>query len=418
MKKVKFILYNLSYSGGFNRVISVLSKSSLNNFVELKCIVFSRESVEYDVRCEILNLLEPSTNGIVQKFKIFFTRLFKLSYIKMKEPDAIYISNWDGVNIVNILSSLISSISGKKVTSTIIRDDKSHDLRIYYSNSIYRSFIYILMKLLYRYADRLITNNNISKKYFEKKFNIPSEKIKVIYNPINFTEIQALKDENLGEYEVVFSNSRVLITAGRLTKQKGQWYLLRIFRELKKEFKDLKLVILGQGELKDYLVNLSEALGLKTFVWDRDKISEAFDVYFLGFQKNPFKFIAHSELFVFPSLWEGFPNALVEAMACGVPVISSDCRSGPREILAPDTDFMYQTNKPEFAKYGVLMPTFEIEYKTANEPLNKAERLWVKILSEILKNEKLKKEYSLKAYTRAKDFDIDKIIQQWKEVLQ
>ena len=71
----------------------------------------------------------------------------------------------------------------------------------------------------------------------------------------------------------------------------------------------------------------------------------------------------------FPYLWEEFPNALVEAMVCGVPVASSDYRSGPRDILAPNMDFNYQTQKPEFAEYGVLMPALEIKYETTNEPI-------------------------------------------------
>ncbi len=78
------------------------------------------------------------------------------------------------------------------------------------------------------------------------------------------------------------------------------WYLLRVFKALKEKHEDLKLVILGEGDLKDYLVGLSEGLGLKAYVWDRDALSESFNVYFLGFQKDPFKFIARSKLFVFP----------------------------------------------------------------------------------------------------------------------
>jgi len=180
----------------------------------------------------------------------------------------------------------------------------------------------------------------------------------------------------------------------------------------------LKLLLLGDGELKEYLVKLSEDLNLKTYVWDRDKLSSNFDVYFLGFKKNPFKYISRSKLFVFPSLWEGFPNALVEAMACGVPIVSADCRSGPREILSPDTDFNYQTKEPEFAEYGVLMPPFDVDFKKANEPLEERERIWVEVLKSLLQDEELRRKYSRKALERAKDFDVENIVKDWKKLLK
>jgi len=104
----------------------------------------------------------------------------------------------------------------------------------------------------------------------------------------------------------IFANTEYIINVDRLSLSKGQWHLIRIFKKIKEEFSQLGLLILGDGELKDYLVKFSQALELKTFVWDRDMLSENFDIYFLGFQNNPFKFMAKSRLFVFPSLWEGF----------------------------------------------------------------------------------------------------------------
>ena len=99
-------------------------------------------------------------------------------------------------------------------------------------------------------------------------------------------------------------------------------------------------------------------------------------------------------------------------------VVYSDYRSGPREILAPNTDFNYQTQKPEFAEYGVLMPVSEVKYKSANEPLEEREMMWVETIDKLLEDESLGKNYSEKAKQRAEDFRIEKIVQEWKEVLR
>jgi len=396
--KLYFLINSLAGGGAEKVAIRLSEHSPISAFILLE------RDVKYKTDKPIFFLSNHSTktSPIIKTLSIPIYA-YKLS--KFLETTSPVVSFLERANFVNIISKLFKK---HKAIISVRMDQQTGHVGL-------RKLNKLLVKLLYPKAD-LIIAVSYGVKQSLINFGIEEEKIKVIYNPYPIDEIRELAKESLEAHEQIFKHP-VLITAGRLTKQKGQWYLLRVFKALKEKHKDLKLVILGEGELKDYLVGLSEELGLKTYVWDRDELSESFDVYFLGFQKNPFKFIARSKLFVFPSLWEGFPNALVEAMACGVPVVSSDCRSGPREILAPNTDFNYQTQKPEFAEYGVLMPVFEVKYKTAKELLEEREIMWVETVDKLLEDESLRKNYSEKAKQRAEDFRIEKIVQEWKEVI-
>jgi glycosyltransferase involved in cell wall biosynthesis len=397
--KLYFLINSLA-GGGAEKVAIRLSEH-----LPMSAFILLERDVKYKTDKPIFFLSNHSTktSPIIKTLSIPIYA-YKLS--KFLETTSPVVSFLERANFVNIISKLFKK---HRAIISVRMDQQTGHVGL-------RKLNKLLVRLLYPKADLIIA---VSHGVKESLINlgIEEEKIKVIYNPYPIDEIRELAKEPLGSYEEIFKEP-ILITAGRLTKPKGQWYLLRVFKALKEKHKDLKLVILGEGELKDYLVKLSEELGLKTYVWDRDELSESFDVYFLGFQKNPFKLIARSKLFVFPSLWEGFPNALVEAMACGVCVVSSDCRSGPREILAPNTDFNYQTQKPEFAEYGVLMPVFEVKYKTANEPLEEREIMWVETVDKLLEDESLRKNYSEKAKQRAEDFRIEKIVQEWKEILR
>ncbi len=398
-RQIYFLLNSLA--GGGAEAVAV----RLSEYLPVANFILLERDVKYNTDKPIFFLSNHSTktNPIIKTLSIPIYA-YKLS--DFIEKNSLVVSFLERANFVNIISKFLKK---HRAIISVRTDQQTGHVGL-------RKLNKPLVRILYPMADLIIA---ISHGVKQSLINLGTEeeKIKVIYNPCPIDEIRELAKESLGSYEEIFKHP-VLITAGRLTKPKGQWYLLRVFKALKEKHKDLKLVILGEGELKDYLVKLSEELGLKTYVWDRDKLSERFDVYFLGFQKNPFKFIARSKLFVFPSLWEGFPNALVEAMACGVPVVSSDCRSGPREILAPNTDFNYKTQKPEFAEYGVLMPVFEVKYKTAKEPLEEKEIVWVETIDKLLEYESLRKNYSEKAKQRADYFSIEKIIQEWKEVLR
>ena len=168
---------------------------------------------------------------------------------------------------------------------------------------------------------------------------------------------------------------------GRLSKPKGQWHLIRAFKKVKETIKDMKLIILGRGELEDYLKQLVEELNLEK------------DVYFLGFQKNPFKFISKSKIYLFPSLYEGFGFPVIEAMACGIPVVCSDKASLPE--VAGDASLFCSTDDYE-----------EISIK----------------IEQVLSDDQLKNEMVDKGFQQARKFTWEKtaetVLSSYKELLQ
>ena len=202
-----------------------------------------------------------------------------------------------------------------------------------------------------------------------------------------------------------FFKGKVITSMGRLEHQKGQVHLIKAFSKIKQELPGIKLLIIGQGSLEKQLKGLVEFLGI------------ADDVKFIGYTKNPFKYIKRSKLFVLTSLYEGFPNALCEAMACGVPVISSDCKSGPREILSAGKDLRREIFGIEFADYGVLVPVInnDISYNDTN--LSEGEMILAIAMKKIIVDKKLWSRYSSKALQRVNDFSISSMMKKWEEIL-
>jgi glycosyltransferase involved in cell wall biosynthesis len=390
-----YFLINSLGGGGAEKVVIKLAK-----YLKPKKIFLLERDVDYKFwgNVQILSYHSKQTNPLL---KTLFIPFYKRKLEKLIEKNSIILSFLERANFVNILlgNSYYRIVS---IRQSIVRS---------------RKFLHpynFLIKKLYPQADLIITNSKALEWEVKNYLNISN--IKTIYNPVEVEEIKRRAQENLDKYEFL-KNFPFLITVGRLTRQKGQWYLLRIFKYLKIKNKDLKLIILGEGELKEYLIKLSQNLDLKTYVWDRNFLDESYDVYFLGFQENPYKFVKYSKAFIFTSLWEGLPNVLIETLAVGKTIISTDCRTGPREILAPSTDFLYETREPQKEEYGILMPNFERKFLKASDPLTSQEKIWIDTLFDILENEKLLKNYELKAPFRVKDFNINQIVKEWLKVI-
>jgi len=301
------------------------------------------------------------------------------------------ISFLTGSNLVNILSK-----NDDKIIISV-RSFISKNL-----NGFYGGILKFLIKKIYNKANKVIAVSKVLKNDLIENYNIDRNRINVIYNPYDIEKIIKMSKKPLKkEYRNIFSNTTI-VNMGRLTKAKGQWHLLRVFKKVKEKIPDLQLVILGKGELEEYLINLTNKLNLSA------------SVHFLGFQNNPFNFIAKSDLYVFPSLFEGFPNALVEAMTCGVPVISADCKSGPREILAPNSNIKQEINGIDYVDYGVLVGVCDDKFYDYNIDLTNPEIKLYEAIITLLNNNNLRKKYSELAINRIEDFNIESIIKEWE----
>jgi glycosyltransferase involved in cell wall biosynthesis len=193
---------------------------------------------------------------------------------------------------------------------------------------------YMSMRLFYRHVDRII---GVSQGVVDDVLaitSLPRERVRVVRNPVWTPELSRLAQESVGHPWLQTRDTPVILGAGRLTRQKDFATLIRAFAEVRTR-RPCRLIILGDGNLRSYLETLASELNVRD------------DVSLPGFVTNPYAWIARARLFVLSSLWEGSPNVLTEALAIGVPVVSTDCPSGPREILKD-------------GEYGTLVPMGDV----------------------------------------------------------
>lgn len=237
-------------------------------------------------------------------------------------------------------------------------------------------------------------------------FHADENKMSVIYNPCPIEEIVSKADLPMEANEqALFKKGPVVVSAGRYVTQKGQWHLIRAFTKIVQEYPSAKLVLLGRGEDKDYLRQ----------VIDKNHLTDS--VSLCSYTTNPYTYMKHADIFVLPSLYEGLGNVLLEAMACGCPVISSDCYGGPRELLAPGTDILKQTDRMEPVEYGILVPAGDGQ-KTMDEPLSQAEKELTNAILYLLDDPRTKDHYRYQSRKRIQAFRKDIILHQWLDLLE
>lgn len=374
MKNKNILIFCASMQkGGAERVISLLLKE-LENEENIKVHFMMMEyGIEYDLPKYITPIILSNSkkSGVKKLLELPFVAMKLKKYIKENNIN-IVMSFLYRPNYINILAKIFGS-SHKSIIN--IRQTTSR----YLSEGLLGKVNLFLINNLFNKADLIISNSKGVDEDLKSLMSITTN-TKVINNPINTEYINNKKDicEDI-DFEFK-QNKKYIISVGRLIKQKRNIDLIKAFFELQKNDNSLELIFLGDGILKDELINDCVKLGIKE------------KVHFLGNVKNPFYYLVKSDLFVLTSEFEGFPNVLVEAMACGLPVISSDCKSGPREIL-------------EDEKYGLLYPVGSVEILIEKIKFY----LYEDIQKENIKKKNLKK---------IEDFSVDKIINQFKKVLE
>lgn len=348
-KKVAILIPSLM-GGGAERVMVTLANEFFLRGFNVDLIV-SRGGGAYSKE------VNPGVRVVDFKKKRLLYSFFPIiQYMRKETPDAM-LSALNSTNILAIIARIISGasfklvVSERAVTSVALADNPLKRVKL----------VPFLMRLLYPKADLVVAVAQGVADDLLNTYKVPSHKVLVIYNPVVSRQLIEKSYESFNQK--YFGSTPVIIAAGRLTSQKRFSVLLSAFAVLLKK-RDANLVILGEGELEGELRKLAEKLCIN------DK------VHFPGFVKNPFVWMKNASLFVLSSAYEGLPGVLIQAMACGTPVVSTDCPSGPKEIL-------------EGGKWGQLVPVDNVE-------------LLAKAMEETLSQEKYPD-----VTVRAKDFSVE-----------
>ena len=248
-----------------------------------------------------------------------------ISYLRRERPPFL-LSLMMGANIIAILSKKLARVD----TRLMISEHLNISVATYNAGSLRVRYLPLLAKRTYPWANGIVAVSEGVADDLAHTIGLPRKRIDVIYNPLVTSELLEKVNEPVDHPWFQDGEPPVILGAGRLTKQKDFPTLIRAFALVRKE-RAARLVILGEGEDRPELKALVDELGI------------AEDVDMPGFVDNPYGYMAGAAVFVLSSIYEGLGNVLIEAMACGTRVVSTDCESGPREILGG-------------GKYGALVP--------------------------------------------------------------
>jgi len=380
-KKHVLIIANSLSQGGAERVISILLEryhDDTNFEVEL---VLLEDKVEYllpkGVKVTALSSAKTDASGLKKILHIPFLALKLYRYVKKTNTDLVvsFIYRADYVNVLASFFHKKPAIVSERVNASSTYDNDSLNAKI-------NKF---LIKFFYARASMVINVSEGTKQDLVENFAIEAKKQIVIYNPYVIEKIQKLSQEPL-DFEV--NKEKTIVAVSRFRPIKNIVMMLRAFAILEN---DTTLILVGDGSDEGVLRALVEELAIQK------------RVLFMGGQDNPYKFMSKASLYLSSSKSEGFPNAMIEAMICGCSVLSTDCPSGPREILAPQSDISHRMHEGvEYAEFGTLVAVDDVEAMGT-------------ALAHLLSDKALRESYLEKSIHRVNDFQLENIFKQYSD---
>lgn len=308
MKKISIFLSDLD-GGGAERVMLNLAQGFADHNFAVDMVLARREG-------PYLSQIPDNVKLVDLKAKSLLCSLHDLSrYLKQEQPIAL-ISALEDTNIVALWAKLLARVEIPVIVT--VHNNLSQESEN--ATNLKRKLVPFFIPWCYRWADAVIAvSHGVAEDLV--KIGVLKKQITVIYNPIVTPELIEKIQQPLEHPWFSQEQPPVILGVGRLTKQKDFSTLIQAFAQVK-QHQSARLIILGEGEERPHLESLIQKLSLSK------------DVALLGFVSNPYAYMKRASLLVLSSAWEGFGNVLVEAMAAGTPVISTNCKSGPAEILA------------------------------------------------------------------------------------
>ena len=401
-KRKLLLMVPMLHQGGFERVC-IETARLLKDDMDVTILIFSDRDINYDVQgLHIVNIDVPSVSGKAGKALNVLKRIRRVRAIKRREHFNISYSFGSSANLINCMTHC-----GEKVVTGIrCQTDLEEEKQVRFFCSRSDRVLSCSKQIMQQLADDFDYHRSL-----------------YIYNPLDVDDIRRKAQEAVDDFpfEEISEgaeggnkkSSHLIVSMGRDDYIKGNWHLVKAFYLVQKRYPDVRLMIFGAGSYEGCR-KLAHDLGI------------AEKCAFPGVRRNPFPYSARADLYVLPSNHEGFPNALLEALALGLPAVAADCKTGPREILLSDAQLnALHAQQPDGSsitkitqgEYGILVPDMD-DHPDYSTEITDGDRTLAEGILQLFDNPEQMAALHEKAQQRAADYTPERYRKRALEVFE